>query len=161
MPRDFHLLIGVPGSGKSTYAASLLALNPDWTYVCPDAIRFELTGSVEDQSRNTDIFLRLVPAAIIVASDQGRTILYDATNYRVKARSQICRLAKAEAYRVVAHVMQTPFDVCWTRNAARERMVPRHVHDRMVAGWDAPDMSREPYIDDVIQVPYIPEPVTL
>lgn len=155
----FHALQGIIGSGKSTYAGSLLALHPDWDYLCPDLIREELTGSTEDQSVNHFIFTKIIPQRILSAANSGRDILYDATNYRVKNRREVFELAKSLGYRVIVHVMQTPFDVCWTRNAARERVVPRHVYDRMVAGWCVPDLAREPYLDEIVNVPYISEPV--
>lgn len=43
------LMVGISGSGKSTYANGLkTTLNS--TIIEPDAIRLELTGNVEDQS---------------------------------------------------------------------------------------------------------------
>ena len=44
------VLVGLSGSGKSTTAAKLAAEYPNTVIVSSDAIREELTGSVEDQS---------------------------------------------------------------------------------------------------------------
>src|SRR5665213_239753 len=90
----FHATIGIIGSGKSTYARSLLDANSLWEYLCPDIIREELTGSTEDQSVNGFIFTKVVPQRILSAANSGRDILYDATNYRVKNRRGVFELAK-------------------------------------------------------------------
>lgn len=151
----FNAIVGIIGSGKSTYAKTFLANNLAMEYICPDLIREEIAGNAEDQSVNGFIFTKVLPQRILSAANSGRDILLDATNYRVKNRVGPFSLAKSLGYKVVAHVMQTPFEVCWARNVARSRVVPRHVYDRMVVGWDLPDTTKESYIDEIVLVPYI------
>ncbi|RMG08866.1 MAG: hypothetical protein D6728_13705 [Cyanobacteria bacterium J055] len=40
-----HFLIGLPGSGKSTFAAQLDSLNDESIIISPDRIRAELYGN--------------------------------------------------------------------------------------------------------------------
>ncbi len=152
MNLTFHCLVGIIGSGKSTHAQKLLRENPSLAYLCPDVWREEMTGSASDHSKDAFIWGTLIYTRIVGAKTQSKDILFDATNYRVKNRGGPLRFAKEQGYRVVAHVMTTPFPVCWERNMARERQVPREVYERMVAGWVRPDMVRESYIDEIVEV---------
>lgn len=51
--KEIHIMIGVPGSGKSTFAQRL-ATGP-WV-ISPDKIRKQLTGAKLDQSMNKTVF---------------------------------------------------------------------------------------------------------
>ncbi len=54
-----YVLIGIPGSGKSTWTNKLLTgKHPTEVEVINmDDIRMRLTGNASDQSRNKDVFL--------------------------------------------------------------------------------------------------------
>lgn len=145
-----HITVGIVGSGKSTYVKKLQA-ETNATVVCPDDIRQELTGDTANQSANGIIFSKHVPERIKTGLAVG-DVIYDATNYNRKNRRDICLLAKTLGARIVAHVMQTPFEECYKRNAARsERIVPEFVLDRMVAGYEEPDINIEK-IDEIKKV---------
>ena len=49
------MLVGLPGSGKSTIARQLNDIYGT-IIVSPDIIRKDLTGDMNDQSRNTEVF---------------------------------------------------------------------------------------------------------
>ena len=51
-----YVLVGLSGSGKSTLAAQLAESDENTVIVSSDAIREELTGKIEDQSRNNEVF---------------------------------------------------------------------------------------------------------
>ena len=54
---DFIMLVGLPASGKSTYAEKL---RKDGYHIhSSDKIREELTGDVNSQDKNTDVFVEL------------------------------------------------------------------------------------------------------
>ena len=48
----FDMLIGLPASGKSTFANTILRYSPTVEYISSDAIRKELYGSEEAQWRS-------------------------------------------------------------------------------------------------------------
>lgn len=50
------VLTGVPGSGKSTWTKKFVAENPNTYVVSSDAIRYELTGSYNDHSRQPEVW---------------------------------------------------------------------------------------------------------
>lgn len=136
------------GSGKSTYGKKLTA-ETGATLISSDDIRFELTGDMTDQSKNSFIFTKVIPERIKAAKAAGQDVIYDATNYNRKSRRDILILASTLGFNVIAHVMQTPFDECRRRNAARfERVVPEFVLDRMTSGWESPDKNIEK-IDEI------------
>src|SRR4051812_26920173 len=132
MNRNFHLTVGIVGSGKSTLVTKLAAELGNVTVISSDAIRLEVCGDVTDQSKNGLIFSKIIPERIEAGLATG-DVIYDATNYSRKARRDVCTQAKSLGAKVIAHVLQTPFEECYRRNAARsERVVPEFVLDRMV-----------------------------
>lgn len=51
-----YIMCGLSGSGKSTIATQIANENPSTVIVSSDAIREELTGNENDQSKNEDVF---------------------------------------------------------------------------------------------------------
>lgn len=145
------ILVGVPGSGKSTYAATLRAAHPEMAYICPDVLRAELSGDANDQSANARIFTHMVPALINKAASQGRDICYDATNVTRKNRRGILEQLKAFGYYVEAHVLDVSLEECLSRNAARDKRVPDEVVTRMHAQLKSGKLDDEE-IDAVIHI---------
>lgn len=141
------MVMGLPGSGKSTYVTHLMAKTPGAILIHPDSIRREVTGSEADMTRDPFIWQTLIPCRIVGAV--GRPIVFDATMTTKRGRKGILRLARENGYRIEAHVMRTPVEVCKARNAARERVVPVEVIDRMAAKWQDPAV---PEMDAVIEV---------
>ena len=79
----FTMLVGLPGSGKSTYAAE--QHEKYGTHVCSsDAIRAEL-GDVNDQSNNEKVF-QILHRRIKDYLRNGESVIYDATNIKSKRR---------------------------------------------------------------------------
>lgn len=144
----FIMLVSLPAGGKSTYAAHLVQTIPDSLIICPDQIRAEF-GDINDQSRNHLIFQTIVPCRISGAKGQGKHIIFDACSVSRKARKGIIAFAHAQGYRIEAHVLDVPLETCKARNAARERVVPVEVLERMARAW-APPTTGE--VDVVVQV---------
>lgn len=134
-----RIMVGIPGSGKSTYAKEIQRDYQNWVVNSSDAIREELYGNEDDQSHNNEIFntmLRRTVAALYA----GMNCIYDATNLSAKRRAnlikEICRQVKDVHYEAV--VMATPIDNCLVRNAARERSVPTYVIFSMLKRFEMP-----------------------
>ena len=126
------MLVGIPGSGKSTVAEKLARQSVANTVISTDAIRKELYGSESELGVWSDIEAR-IKARLKEADDNGSFVIYDATNYRRGFRSNFLIAASdyAPAHRWTCLIMDTPFEECLKRNAQRERQVPEFVIKRM------------------------------
>ena len=124
-------MIGLPGSGKSTFAAA----HPEMKVVSTDAIREELFGNAEDQA-NPELVFQTAYQRIGNALEDGRDVIFDATNTQRRYRASIFT-SFPKAFHV-AVLMDVPVDVCKERNAARSRVVPESVIDFMASKFDAP-----------------------
>lgn len=143
------MTIGIPGSGKTSLVKKLQSESPASVTICPDDIRLELTGNMADQSKNGKVF-QIVSQRMKEAMIDGKTIIYDATNYNRKNRKLALSLAKQFDYDVIGYEMSTPHDVSKERNAKRDRTVPDFVMDRMIAGYVSP--SKDEGFNTIIKV---------
>lgn len=82
--KQFHMpslieLIGVSGSGKSTWIKNNKSKWNKTVVISPDEIRKELTGNISDQSKNKEVF-ELTKILIIHNLKKGKNVVLDATN---------------------------------------------------------------------------------
>jgi hypothetical protein len=84
------LMVGPSGAGKSTWASGLPG------YISSDELRREFTGSIQDQSRNEDVFTALHRIAK-ARLESGLPVTIDATNLRRRDRLACVALAPAES----------------------------------------------------------------
>jgi len=122
------VLVGLPGSGKSTYLERLGAAG-----LSSDAIRRLLADDETDQTINHRVFqtLRYLLRQRIAA---GRSVTYiDATNLTPEERRPYIQIGQRFGCRVEALFFDVPLDVCMSRNAQRQRVVPEEAM-RMLAG---------------------------
>lgn len=135
MPR-FIMMVGLPGSGKSTYAKKHFE---DFVILESDALREELLGDAESQANNALIFSEMEKRAISALLD-GRNVVYDATNIDEQNRKNL--LSKLPCgVRKEAFVLQAPISVCLRRNASRSRHVPEAVIVRMARSLQRPTIE--------------------
>ena len=133
-----QILIGIPGSGKSTYAV-WKSQEKNWEWISSDSIRKELTGSEEDQTINSKVF-NLMYQRTIAALGLGHHVIYDATNLSSKNRMNFIKQVKSKFPKTyfIATVFAVPYEICCTRNLERERTVPQYVMDRMLKNFTVP-----------------------
>ncbi len=123
------VLIGLPGSGKSTIAAKLLAASPCHYVISTDAIRAQLFGDAAIQGPWMRVwreveqqFWRTVPQ-IVTGSIAG--VVYDATNVVRKQRREAIALARRAGFTHLTGLwLNPPLEVCLERNYRRDRQVP-------------------------------------
>lgn len=126
------VMVGVPASGKSTLAKKI-ADEFGFVVVSTDAIRAELLGNAENQSRGAEVF-DMAYGRVISAmnADDSNGVIFDATSLRAQNRRQLKELVPDGVTRICV-VCDTPLDVCLERNSARDRVVPPDVIRRMSA----------------------------
>jgi protein phosphatase len=118
------VLVGVSGSGKSTFAARHFRPTE---VLSSDFCRGLVSDDENDQGATTDAFdvLHYVAGKRLAA---GRLTVVDATNVQPEARRPLVALAKHHHVLAVAIVLDVPEAVCAERNAARaERSFGPHV----------------------------------
>ena len=131
---NFVLMVGLPGSTKSTYVKELA--KEGYTVHASDIIRAEL-GDENDQSRNGEVF-EILNRRVRNDLMAGKNVCLDATNLRRKNRMHLLRMLKGIKCHKKCVVMCVPFEECITNNANRERQVPEGAMWKMHKNWQMP-----------------------
>jgi predicted kinase len=143
MQPKLFLLIGIPASGKSTYATQLIGANPTAVYVSTDYF-------VEKFARRcgktyNEVFkvfmphaIRLMMTRVHIAAAAGHDIVWDQTNLTVKSRASKLRILNS--YEKHAIVFESPpEDVLQARLQSRVgKTIPDHVLTTMQASFEYP-----------------------
>ena len=132
------VLVGIPGSGKSSYAKKYCKDNPNVVHLSSDAIREELYGSAENNEHNDQVF-QVMEERTIKALKEGKDVIYDATNLKKRYRKIILDATKTiKGRNAKAVFFKVPLQICLIRNAARKRQVPDYAIKRMRKMMEAP-----------------------
>ena len=104
--------IGISGSGKSTLYKGTFS---DIKLVCPDLIRYELTGDISDQSCNGRVF-KIVDERIEKHVQNNEDVFYDATNVVKKYRKKFVNKFKnnPNVY-IVYYILNANIDLSYNR----------------------------------------------
>jgi predicted kinase len=130
------VLIGLPGSGKSTYLERLGAAG-----LSSDAIRKLLADDETDQSIHHQVFetLRYLLRQRMML---GRDVTYiDATNLTPAERHPYIAIGRAYGCEIEAVFFDVPLDVCLERNRNRQRAVPEEALRLMSAKLRIPTVE--------------------
>jgi predicted kinase len=116
-------LVGAPGSGKSTYAATLAG--PSGVVLSSDALRAEVGTGPGDQTVSAAAVTLLRQRCRALLSG-GTSAMVDATNTTAVGRRGLLDIARQTDARPVAVLFDVPLAVCLARNASRppDRRVP-------------------------------------
>lgn len=130
------VLVGLPGSGKSTYLERLGA-----AALSSDAIRKLLVDDETDQSANDRVFQTL-HYLLRHRLDLGRPVTYiDATNLTPEERRPYLGIGQSFGCEVEAVFFAVPLAVCRERNARRHRVVPEEAMARLAARLTPPSVE--------------------
>ena len=130
------VLVGLPGSGKSTYLEQLGVIG-----LSSDAIRKLLVDDETDQTVHVRVFqtLRYLLEQRLAI---GRAVTYiDATNLTPEERGPYLAIGRAWGCDVEAVFFDVPLDVCLARNARRPRVVPGEALAKMAAKLAPPSVE--------------------
>ena len=128
------VMVGVPGSGKSTRAKEL-AEKHQATIISSDKIRKMLFDNEDDQNHNALVF-KTYYEFFEQCLKEGRNVILDATNIDMDVRKKIFlhiddlvknRSINREKVEVVAYVVVAPESLCVERDMRRARRVGQDI----------------------------------
>lgn len=126
-----YMLIGLPGSGKSTYANKLKTDNN--VIISSDGIREEI-GYLGDMSRNKEVF-GILKARLKENVENNKDVILDCTNLTCKGRKSLLEDIEDKK---VAIVLDKPISTCIENNNNRERNIKESIINSMSERFDKP-----------------------
>ena len=132
----FTMMVGLVGSGKSTYAKQL-AEGTNAIICSSDANREELCGDENSQDNNDEVF-KILHSRIKENLKNGKNVIYDATNINSKRRRAFLSELRNIPCVKKCVIIATPFEMCCIQNESRDRVVPYEVIERMYKNWNTP-----------------------
>jgi hypothetical protein len=112
------LLCGLPGAGKTTFAAALAA-RAGAVHLESDRVRRLLFGEPVFSSRENSAVFAAIRGAAAALLEQGAGVIIDSTNLTEADRTPFYRLADRAAVRLAVVSVEAPEEVIEKRLAAR------------------------------------------
>lgn len=154
MAQRFIMLVGIAGSGKSTWAQHPIINGEkiEAAVVSSDVIREELYGDASIQTNPAAVF-GVMNARTLTLLQEGQSVIYDATNLRAKNRIEMLERVRAiipdcEAICIFFEIHVTE---CQERQSLRDRKVPFEVIKRQARQFELPQHSEG--WDQILRVP--------
>lgn len=123
------LMIGVPGSGKTTLAQKIA--EKGWKYINADSIRLELYGNAAEQGDKEQVFT-LFFTRLEELMMEGVDVIIDNTNLNPKQRKPILERCEKFGYAdIQLWLLDIPLELCLERNRSRDRIVPEDIVSNM------------------------------
>lgn len=153
-----YLMIGCPGSGKTTFAKNeLIKLREvPCKYISRDDIRFSLIGdNIKDYfSREKEVYREFI-WQIYSALKEGKDVIADATHLNTKSRQKFFNNLPFDKnnIEVVAVFIDTPLEICIQRNETRKGQktyVPENSLRKMFFARRPPTLQECNQIFDII-----------
>lgn len=125
------ITVGIPGSGKSTWAKT----QTDFKEVNLDECRKAICGD-ESNQEVTGQALELRSQMLEQLMANKEQIIVSDTNVVPEYRQALIRLFQANNYAVTLVVFDVPYEICAQRNLQRTRVVPEFAMKRMQESFD-------------------------
>ncbi len=150
--RRLYLLVGIQGSGKSTYARQYLR---HCLRVSLDDLRLMLSGVAYDPATEPAVSsaaAAMAEALLSQLDDWQRDLLFDATNVTRELRGRNLVRARRHGVEAVAVYFACPLEVALERNARRPNPVPEEIIRRFHAQLEPPTFD-EGFADIIVVGP--------
>lgn len=152
--KQIDFLIGLPASGKTTYAKNKQLDNPKIIVLSSDRIREELNINAYTQADNDIVFNTLHKKLFdIIKNRDSFYIIYDATNLSKKRFAILEKIRATEPSVQIRYIFfATTIEKCIERDAHRQAKVGKEVIYRMVKSYTGfyEDLRRELFDEMVV-----------
>lgn len=120
MKNNFIIMVGIPGSGKSTFAKENY---PDALYISRDEVRFSIISEEDEyfskEDKVFDTFVDKINEGLRCSKDVVADATHISYGSRLKLLGSLVDLDR-EKTKVIVVFMRTPLDVCIERNEKRK-----------------------------------------
>lgn len=141
-----YLMIGLPGSGKSTFARKQ-AKRMNAIVISRDEIRFSKMIQTDDYfAKEKEVFHEYIDKISDALVNSGKDVFADATQLSVRSREKLIRQVRNKIkipFEFNAVEMETPYTLCVKRNEEREgaEKVPATVINNMTKQYNSPTFA--------------------
>ena len=154
--KTLWLIVGVPGSGKSTFLANQVN-KPNTKIISRDAIRFKLLGDGDAYFKNEDTVWNMYVDAIKNSLQENEHTVLDATHLNERSRNKILDRLNLNDVNINVIYFKVPLNVCIDRNAQRtgRAHVPTDVITKMYASYRYPTFNEKYHYNRILLLLHI------
>lgn len=155
-----YILVGVPGSGKSWYAANVLAKqHPNAVYISTD--QYVDAYALGLGKTYSEVFDEVMPRAVqhmvdavVLATTRKQDIIWDQTSTTINSRRKKFNMLRK--YNMIALVFETPplAELAHRLTTRPGKIVPPNVIESMIQNFEPPTKS-EGFLE-IIVIPWMP-----
>ena len=132
--KQIIVTIGIPASGKSTWAKNFVAENPSYVKIERDDFRYGMKNISIGDKQFENFITELQYKAIHTALNNKYNVIVSDTNCNLKYLKILLEEFKYKAD-VTLKFFSESLETCYERDANRERSVGKEVIDRMWKGY--------------------------
>lgn len=114
------IMVGLPGSGKSTFASRYVENHISTVHISRDKIRFSIISDNDEYFALEYKVFEEFCTQIQSALDMGFNVIADATHLNWKSRAKLIHHLQLKNVYVGCIFINTPVEICIERNSTRE-----------------------------------------
>lgn len=145
-----EILIGISGSGKSTYTKHKI----NYAVVSTDKIREELFGDPSIQDNPRKVF-RIAYNRVLYNIENGKNTIFDTTNLKPRDRRRLVYYLKGNNLNFTINytIFKRPLELCIKRAAARKiNPISEDIVRKQYGKLTMPDKDELSYVDKIKEI---------